>query len=232
MGVPATHVMKAVALLLLPLAAARPDTGFTAFHPQATHSVHGSNVPVHHTHGAVHGVHHAAVQHAPPCTPRSPQQPCRRPPHCSCGSPRHFPPCCSSGPPFGSSPPRCPPRRSSCPPRCPPCRSSRPSFSTSGPPSCPRGPPRGRPCCPLSPSARRISPRSSTRGSRPCCGGQRCPRAPRGPPRSAPRSCSPQRGSPSSHSIPRPHEHCQKNDAFLKTSKLQPKTIYYALFKQ
>merc|ERR1712203_124894 len=53
-GVPATHVMKAVALLLLPLAAARPDTGFTAFHPQATHSVHGSNVPVHHTHGAVH----------------------------------------------------------------------------------------------------------------------------------------------------------------------------------
>merc|ERR1712203_448249 len=59
-GVPATHVMKAVALLLLPLAAARPDTGFTAFHPQATHSVHGSNVPVHHTHGAVHGVHHAA----------------------------------------------------------------------------------------------------------------------------------------------------------------------------
>merc|ERR1712203_1307583 len=64
-GVPATHVMKAVALLLLPLAAARPDTGFTAFHPQATHSVHGSNVPVHHTHGAVHGVHHAAVQHAP-----------------------------------------------------------------------------------------------------------------------------------------------------------------------
>merc|ERR1712038_1339974 len=65
MGVPATHVMKAVALLLLPLAAARPDTGFTAFHPQATHSVHGSNVPVHHTHGAVHGVHHAAVQHAP-----------------------------------------------------------------------------------------------------------------------------------------------------------------------
>merc|ERR1712061_885470 len=66
-GVPATHVMKAVALLLLPLAAARPDTGFTAFHPQATHSVHGSNVPVHHTHGAVHGVHHAApiVHHAP-----------------------------------------------------------------------------------------------------------------------------------------------------------------------
>merc|ERR1712203_1208895 len=65
-GVPATHVMKAVALLLLPLAAARPDTGFTAFHPQATHSVHGSNVPVHHTHGAVHGVHHAAVHPAPP----------------------------------------------------------------------------------------------------------------------------------------------------------------------
>merc|ERR1712072_363825 len=64
-GVPATHVMKAVALLLLPLAAARPDTGFTAFHPQATHSVHGSNVPVHHTHGAVHGVHHAAVHAAP-----------------------------------------------------------------------------------------------------------------------------------------------------------------------
>merc|ERR1712110_1404588 len=64
-GVPATHVMKAVALLLLPLAAARPDTGFTAFHPQATHSVHGSNVPVHHTHGAVHGVHHAAVHPAP-----------------------------------------------------------------------------------------------------------------------------------------------------------------------
>merc|ERR1711971_1485530 len=60
-GVPATHVMKAVALLLLPLAAARPDTGFTAFHPQATHSVHGSNVPVHHAHGAVHGVHHAAA---------------------------------------------------------------------------------------------------------------------------------------------------------------------------
>merc|ERR1712083_1293508 len=48
-----------------PLAAARPDTGFTAFHPQATHSVHGSNVPVHHTHGAVHGVHHAAVHAAP-----------------------------------------------------------------------------------------------------------------------------------------------------------------------
>merc|ERR1712038_1682274 len=65
MGLPATHVMKAVALLLLPLAAARPDTGFTAFHPQATHSVHGSNVPVHHTHGAVHGVHHAAVHAAP-----------------------------------------------------------------------------------------------------------------------------------------------------------------------
>merc|ERR1712088_1184599 len=64
-GVPATHVMKAVALLLLPLAAARPDTGFTAFHPQATHSVHGSNVPVHHTHGAVHGGHHAAVHAAP-----------------------------------------------------------------------------------------------------------------------------------------------------------------------
>ena len=27
-------LLQAVALLLLPLAAARPDTGFTAFHPQ------------------------------------------------------------------------------------------------------------------------------------------------------------------------------------------------------
>merc|ERR1711944_353664 len=137
----------------------------------------------------------------------------------------HFCPRRSGGSPFSSSPPCCPPRHSSCPPRCPSRRSSRPSFST-------RGPPRDRPCSPLSPSARRISPRSSARGSRPSCGGQRCPRAPRCPPRSAPRSCSPQRGPPSSHSIPRPHEHCQKNDAFLKTSKLQPKTIYYALFKQ
>merc|ERR1712107_62334 len=40
----------------------------------------------------------------PPCTSRSPQQPCRRPPHCSCGSPRRCPPCCPC-----------------CPPCCPPC---------------------------------------------------------------------------------------------------------------
>ena len=31
---PSGPLLQAVALLLLPLAAARPDTGFTAFHPQ------------------------------------------------------------------------------------------------------------------------------------------------------------------------------------------------------
>merc|ERR1712110_1162113 len=70
-------------------------TGFTAFHPQATHSVHGSNVPVHHT---------WSRSRSPSC-----RGPCRSPcPSHRPQQPRRCPPCCPHCPPRSSSPPCCP----------------------------------------------------------------------------------------------------------------------------